>query len=342
MQNITRPFYVLTLLILFLQSCGQNASLTTPVFDSIPIATLTPSPVPVLSTETILPDITPTPLPTVTRVFIVTFDGLRPDAIQAAEMINVMSFMQSGAYTLTAQTIFPSLTLPSHSSMFVGTCPAKHIVRWNDWVPENGYALGIDVFDIAHNAGLKTIFVAGKEKLRHVTEPSSLDFFGFVDVNDKEDDPISLETMAIEEIRKDFDLMFMHFPDGDTAGHEYGWMTKQQLAAYKRDDEAFGLLLEVMKSRDLYKGTLFIITADHGGHDSTHGTDSPEDMTIPWIISGPGIIQKELQTQIYTMDTAATIAFALGLPMPPEWDGIPVYEAFGLPVDSLRDGGCTG
>jgi hypothetical protein len=22
----------------------------------------------------------------------------------------------------------------------------------------------------------------------------------------------------------------------------------------------------------------------------------------------------------------------LGLPIPPEWDGVPVYEAFGLPV----------
>jgi predicted AlkP superfamily pyrophosphatase or phosphodiesterase len=342
MQNITRPFYVLTLLIFLLQSCEQNASLTTPVIDSIPVATLTPSPASSPIVETSIPTATSTPLPTVARVFIVTFDGLRPDAIQAAEMENVISFMQSGAYTLTAQTIFPSLTLPSHTSMFVGTCPAKHIVRWNDWVPENGYALGTDVFDIAHNAGLKTVFVAGKEKLRHVTEPSSLDFFGFVDVTDKDDDPISLETMAIEEIRKDFDLMFMHFPDGDLAGHEYDWMSKEQLAAYKRDDEAFGLLLEVMESRDLYNGTLFIITSDHGGHDSTHGTDLPEDMTIPWIISGPGILQKELQTQVYTMDTAATIAFALGLPIPVEWDGIPVYEAFGLSVDPLRDGGCKG
>ena len=27
-------------------------------------------------------------------------------------------------------------------------------------------------------------------------------------------------------------------------------------------------------------------TADHGGHDRTHGTGSPEDMTIPFIIKG--------------------------------------------------------
>jgi hypothetical protein len=33
------------------------------------------------------------------------------------------------------------------------------------------------------------------------------------------------------------------------------------------------------------------------------------------------------------MNTVVTVAFALGLPIPPEWDGVPVYEAFGLPVD---------
>ena len=343
MQNIIRPFFVLSLLTLLLQSCGQNVSVTTPTIDPIPTASLTPSFTPAPPIETALPAITSTPLPAVQRVFVVTFDGLRPDAIQAAEMKNVISFMQSGAYTLSAQTIFPSLTLPSHSSMFVGTCPAKHIVRWNEYVPENGYALGTDIFDLAHQAGLKTVIVAGKEKLRHITEPASTDFFGFVDVTDKIDDPISLESMAIEQIRKDFDLMFMHFPDGDLAGHEYGWMSKEQLAAYRRDDEAFGLLLEVIKSRELFDGTLFIITSDHGGHDSTHGSNMPDDMTIPWIISGPGILQqKELHTQIYTMDTAATIAFALGLPIPVEWDGIPVYEAYGLPLDPYRDGGCNG
>jgi predicted AlkP superfamily pyrophosphatase or phosphodiesterase len=271
---------------------------------------------------------------------ILSFDGLRPDAIQAADMQNVLSFMQNGAYTLTAQTIPLNLTLPSHSSMLVGTCPAQHIVRWNEYVPENGFALGTDIFDLAHNAGLRTVMVVGKEKLRHITEPTSTDFFGFVDATDKIEDKISLESMAIDQIRIGFDLMFLHFPDGDLAGHEYGWMSAEQLFAYKRDDEALGLLIEVMKSQGLFDGTLFIITSDHGGHDTTHGTDSIDDITIPWIISGPGIAPKQLQTQVYTMDTAATVAFALGLPIPVEWEGIPVYESFGLPYDVLRDGGC--
>jgi len=28
------------------------------------------------------------------------------------------------------------------------------------------------------------------------------------------------------------------------------------------------------------------------------------------------------------------------LPLPAEWDGAPVYEAFGMPVDEFRKSGC--
>jgi predicted AlkP superfamily pyrophosphatase or phosphodiesterase len=266
-------------------------------------------------------------------VLIVSFDGLRPDAIAEAKMTNILSLMQTGAYTFGAQTIMPSVTLPAHSSMLVGTCPEKHIVRWNQYVPQNGYAMGIDIFDLAHAAGLRTVMVVGKEKLRQITEPASTDYFEFIDDTDKITDPFTIEQLAIQQIIKDFSLMFVHFPNGDLAGHDHGWMSRQQLRAYAADDESFGYILDALKNMGLYESTLIIITADHGGHDTTHGTDMLEDMTIPWIVSGAGVQHLQLATQVHTTDTAATAAFALGLPIPLEWDGVPVYEAFGLPLE---------
>lgn len=264
---------------------------------------------------------------------IVSFDGLRPDAIAEAKMKTVMSLMQTGAYTFGAQTIMPSSTLPSHASMLVGTCPAKHIVRWNEYVPQNGFAIGTDIFDLAHAAGLRTVMVVGKEKLRQVTEPASTDFFEFVDETDKIKDPFPIEQLAIQQMMKGFGLMFVHFPSGDLAGHDHGWMSRQQLRAYARDDESFGYMLEALKNLGLYQSTLIIVTADHGGHDSMHGTNRFEDMTIPWIVSGYGVLPLQLTTRVLTTDTAATAAFALGLSIPPEWDGQPVTEAFGLPIE---------
>jgi hypothetical protein len=274
------------------------------------------------------PTFTPTPSPQASRVLILSIDGLRPDAILAAPMPNLMNLMQNGAYTLNAQTVFPSSTLPAHASMLGGVCPSKHGVDWNDYLPENGYAPGVDLFDLAHAAGLQTVMHVGKEKLRQLTEPSSLDIFTYV--NDRD---LVVAERLLDDFPQDFGVLFVHFPLVDGMGHVHGWMSWQQLSVAFRADEALGNILAELDVRGLRDETLIIVTSDHGGHDTTHGYSYPSDMTIPWVVSGPGVQPKVLTTPVNTMDTAATAAFMLGLPIPPEWDGVPVYEAFGLPVE---------
>ena len=137
----------------------------------------------------------------------------------------------------------------------------------------------------------------------------------------------------LENFPQDFGVLFVHFPLVDGMRHVHGWMSWQQLSVAFRADEALGLILAELDARGLRDETLIIVTSDHGGHDTTHGYSYPEDMTIPWVVSGPGVQPKALTMPVNTMDTAATAAFMLGLPIPPEWDGVPVYEAFGLPVE---------
>ncbi|HEU0291986.1 MAG TPA: ectonucleotide pyrophosphatase/phosphodiesterase [Anaerolineales bacterium] len=294
-----------------------------PTLTTISVSTATATPM-LSPTETI----TATPAPLARRVLILSIDGLRPDAIALAPMPNLLALMQNSAHTLNAQTVFPSVTLVSHASMLGGVCPSKHGVDWNDYLPEKGFAKGTDLFDIAHAAGLPTVMYVGKEKLQQVTEPASVDSFVFI--NDRD---LVITEQLLVDFPADFSLLFVHFPTPDWMGHQYGWMSAEQLSVIQRADEALGEILSGLDARGLRDETLIIISADHGGHDNGHGTDLPVDMTIPWIASGPGIQPKQLSTQVYTMDTAATAAFALGLPIPPEWDGVPVYEAFGLPVE---------
>lgn len=302
-------------------------STTTPTF--IPTATQTPEP-------TLTPNVTQTPEQDsvtqppalVHRVLILSIDGFRPDAMPLAPMPILTDLLESSAYTLAAQTVYPSVTLISHASMLSGLCPAKHEVTWNDYLPELGYAKGTDLFDIAHAAGLKTVMYVGKDKLRQVTEPESTDIFEYI--NDR--DLVIIEKL-IENFPADFDLMFVHFPTPDGMGHEYGWLSPEQLSVLYRADQAIGNLLEELDARGIREETLFIVTADHGGHDQTHGSSLPEDMTIPWIANGAGIKPGQLTSPVHTIDMAATAAYALGLPIPAEWDGVPVFEAFGLPVE---------
>jgi predicted AlkP superfamily pyrophosphatase or phosphodiesterase len=243
-------------------------------------------------------------------------------------MPNLVGLMQGGAFSLGAQTVFPSVTLVAHASMLTGLCPSKHGVDWNDYLPERGYAQGTDLFDIAHAAGLRTEMYVGKQKLSQITEPSSLDNFVFVNDSDS-----VLMDRLLAEFPQDFGVLFIHLAATDAMGHVYGWLSPEQLSVVRRADEALGRLLAELDARSLRGETLIIVTADHGGNGQGHGSDSRENMTIPWIASGPGIQPKTLTTIVHTIDTAATSTFALGLPIPPEWDGVPVYEAFGLPVE---------
>src|SRR5687768_7962256 len=103
------PFLVLVLLACQVPTSGNplNPPTTTQTFT----ATLPPT-----LTETPAPTITPTRAPLTRRVLILSIDGLRPDAISLAPMPNLFALMQSGAYSLTAQTVYPSVTLVAHAS----------------------------------------------------------------------------------------------------------------------------------------------------------------------------------------------------------------------------------
>ncbi len=335
-RSTTSPRNDIRLLLFFLlSSCAPSGGLwgyapitvapTSTVMEwPTPLPTLTPAP----ATETLIST------PIIERVLLVTFDGLRPEAINQAPMDNLIYMARGSSYTLNAKTIFPPWTLPAHTSMLDGMCQSKHGVTWNEYIPENGYAVGTDIFDLAHAAGLKTVMVVGKEKLRQVTEPASTDVFIFKDHSIGEDPAIAKS--AVQEMKNGFDLMFVHFPNGDIVGHESGWLSKRQLTAYHEEDIAFKTLLDGLVANQLERTTLVIVTSDHGGQGTNHITRQAEDMTIPWIMAGPGIPAKLLTTPVNIMDTAPTIAYALNLPIPLEWDGVVVKEAFGLEPETRK------
>jgi phosphopentomutase len=124
-------------------------------------------------------------------------------------------------------------------------------------------------------------------------------------------------------------VLFVHLPDPDRAGHSDGWMTEAYGRAVLSAD---GALRDVIDAA----GTAFgagnfsvLVTADHGGHGNDHGSDDPRDVTIPWIAWGRGIRSGQLSdVSIHTVDTAATVLWLLGAREPEEWQGAPVTQAF--------------
>jgi len=239
-------------------------------------------------------------------------------------MPNLLALMKEGTYTLSAKTISPSLTLPAHASIFTSMCPDKHGIDFNEYLPEKGYANGDSIFDLAHEAGLKTVMIIAVEKLRQIIRPESIDVFKFTDDSDS-----IVAKRAAPIIADGFDLMFIHLLSVDILGHKYGWLSDEQLIGVADADEAIGTILAALDGAGLRQGTLIIVTSDHGGLEKVHGGDNPAEMTVPWILSEPSLNPRALARPISVIDTGATAAYALNLPIPSTWDGIPALEAFG-------------
>src|SRR6187549_3464051 len=83
------------------------------------------------------------------HVFIISFDGGKPAVIAESDMPVIKKLAAEGAVTWKASTIFPSKTLPSHTSMLTGLGPAKHHVDWNNYEPLRGKVKVATVFDLA-------------------------------------------------------------------------------------------------------------------------------------------------------------------------------------------------
>ncbi|NUQ59718.1 MAG: alkaline phosphatase family protein [Anaerolineales bacterium] len=295
----------------------------TPTITLTPPATKTPTITPTFTATftpapTLTPSATPKPAKTdIKRAIIISFDGMRPDAIEQAPMPNLMELMAD----------YPA-TSPSHASMLTGYCMEDHGVIYNKFFMYMGYAKGTDVFQLAHEAGLRTVMVVSKDKMRQMAEPETTDVFEVA-----YGEP-AIQKAVLPQIEQDFGLMFVHFAGPDNRGHKYDWMSGEYLKVLREGDAVLGEMIKTLKAEGMFDTTFFLVSADHGGHGGNHIGTTIEDYRIPWIAYGPGVVPQILDLQIYTFDTAATVAYALGLPIQPDWDGIPVYKIFG--EDQLR------
>ncbi|MBK8095279.1 MAG: alkaline phosphatase family protein [Verrucomicrobiaceae bacterium] len=276
------------------------------------------------------------------HVFIISIDGGKPAVIAQSEMPTLKKIAAEGAVTWEASTIFPSITLPSHTSMLTGTSPETHQVLWNGYTPIKGFVKVPTVFSMLRAVRPQAVtgMFVGKVKFRHLWLENSLDVFDFGGPQTR--DPVA-GTPAIEKDKKPSQLVagqaaawikekkpelcFIHFADPDSAGHKSGWGSPEQKEAFKVTDQALWQVWQAIKDAGIAEDSVMLISADHGGHDKTHGLNIPDDMTILWVAWGKGVKKGHSVTEkVTTYDTAATALWLLDVPA--SFEGKPVVTAF--------------
>jgi predicted AlkP superfamily pyrophosphatase or phosphodiesterase len=255
-------------------------------------------------------------------LLLVMIDGLRPDAITPERCPTLAGLMARGAYTLQARSIMPSFTLPCHMSIFHSVPPSRHGVTTNTWSPMARPLPGL--VEAAHAAGRRCSFYYNWEPLRNLSQPDHLLHAYFRDNDETPDGDHVIAGEAMRSLPQDRpDFAFVYLSTTDIAGHRFGWMSPRYLEQASLVDGALGALLAALPAE-----TQVLVQADHGGHDRNHGTDSPEDMTIPWIVAGPGVrASRQLQTPVSLLDTTPTLARLLGVAPDVQWEGKVIEEA---------------
>lgn len=249
------------------------------------------------------------------KVVLILADGMRPDAMKSLPYAKKL--MAESAYTMKARTVFPSVTLPCHMSLFLGVPPERHGITTNLYMPPVRPVDGI--LEQLKAANKTSAVYYDWEPLRDLWRPGSVNHAVFCKENYEVSDELNtadlIEYMSTHS--PDFVFLYLGFPDD--AGHGFGWMSDEYMRAVKCAWTHIEHIVE--KYRDEYT---FIITADHGGHDRNHGTQLTEDMTIPLILSGPDFTPGEITREVSIMDITPTITKLMEANPSPEWEGNPL------------------
>jgi hypothetical protein len=273
--------------------------------------------------------------PSASMVILIGIDGMSIPGFQMAETPNMDELVRNGALSFRTRGVMPTVSGPNWASHLLGAGPEQHGVTFNGWAPgniiltptttdESGYFPSVFTVIREQRPGAITGFFYDWDVL--------IDIFNQDNITKVEYSDFYTETfsIAIPWIIENKPLLtFLYIGNPDEVGHKFKWESPEFVKSLEDVDIAIGELMNELKEAGLFQDVHFIVVSDHGGIDYGHGGVSMEEIKVPWIISGPGIIRNRMIEQSNDVfNTASTIAALLGLQQPWEWIGRPVKGAF--------------
>lgn len=249
------------------------------------------------------------------RVVVLSVEGLAPRAINRfgeAGSPAIHRMMDQGASTLNARTEYERTGLLANAvGMLTGrrVKPDRggHGVGWDGQPDETVHAAAgryvSSAFDLVHNFGRRTAYLASDEQLGLVDTTwdevnGGLDPYGADDGRDKISQYVAAggDWGVVTGLRdllqnRPAALTVAHFSALDDAGHQFGWMSRGYREALLATDRRIGKILKTIRSApSLHEHTLVVLTSEHGGIGRDH-TDQTRigNYRVPFLVKGPGV-----------------------------------------------------
>lgn len=232
------------------------------------------------------------------HVVIITIDGFRPDFYldSSWQAPHLRAMLASGTHAKGVNSVFPSMTYPSHTTIITGVWPARHGIYYNNmFEPEgsnywNAHSIKVPtLWQLAEAKKLKTAALLwpvaaeapvlynipdnggrGDEDRERYSTPAGLIqelknnvFDQAARIEYGKDHNVA--ALAAYIIKKDQpNLMTIHFFSVDHYQHQQGRDGDQVRAAVRDADSSVNIIINALKQAGIWEKTVLIVTGDHG------------------------------------------------------------------------------
>jgi predicted AlkP superfamily pyrophosphatase or phosphodiesterase len=270
------------------------------------------------------------------HVVVIGIDGCDIDGLTHAHTPHIDSLRAHGSWTYECKAQMPTVSSPNWASILDGVPPAVHGIWSNSWHRR-------DIRDSVYCGGRKgetvpTIFKVLHQSNKHAQICCITEWWSFRRLVDRRVCSLLQRTVweSVTDVRvptvisvRRPEFLFIHFNNVDETGHSIGHGTQAYYKAIERVDESVGKIIAAVKKAGMWESTVFIVIADHGGIGHGHGGSTPQEVNVPFIVSGAGIRQNHhITTLVNNYDCPVTIAKMLNAKTPACWQGKVVSEIF--------------
>jgi len=238
------------------------------------------------------------------HVIFITIDGFRPDFYLDSgwQTPNLHALMKDGAYAKGVNSVFPSMTYPSHTTIVTGVQPAKHGIFYNNiftpdgasqqpywqdssihaptiWkaVKAKGMTVASLYWPVSANApvdyNIPDIGGLGDSVREQYSLPQGFyadvkkEVFGGADKIDagKNQNIAKIAAYIIKKSKPE--LMTIHVFSVDGAEHASGRNGTRVQEAVADADDAVGIIVSALKEAGIWESTVLLVGGDHGFYD---------------------------------------------------------------------------
>lgn len=239
------------------------------------------------------------------HVVLITIDGFRPDFYLESKWSapNLKAMKEKGVHAYGVNSVFPSVTYPSHITIVTGVQPAKHGIFYNALFAKDSATKGQvywhydqitspTLWEVTQTAGLKaasvnwpvsvgapTVFnisdvgAKGQKVMEDSTNPPGISTFVKQELLDNapaikigiDKNVARIAAWVIKTEKPNF--MTVHLLGMDHEQHVHGRNGAEVEQALIRADSAVGIIKQALAEAGISENTLLIVTGDHGFYD---------------------------------------------------------------------------